>query len=116
MSDKLTRKAIKCLDLERHVVFKEHKGIIRKRIDKVSHKALGYYTFAYSEKLGQYHKIDISLKAQEIIEVKLHELIHAWQAENGFWDYGHGKDFKSLAMLLSLETGIEYEDIITPHY
>ena len=116
MNNKIIKKAIKCLDLKRHIVFKEHKRIIRKQIDKVAYNALGYYTFDYQEKWGQYHVIDYSTKAHNPIEVIVHELIHAWQAENGFWDYGHGKDFKSLAVILALETGLDYEDILKPDY
>lgn len=114
--NKTIKKAIKCLDIKRHIVFKEHKGLIRKQINKVSHKCLGYYTFDYSDKFGQHHKIDYSNKALDSIEVILHELIHAWQAENGFWDYGHGKDFKALAVRLSVETGVDYDDIMAPNY
>lgn len=116
MNNKIIKKAIKCLDLKRHIIFKEHKRIIRKQINKVSYKCLGYYSFDYSDKLGQYHLIDYSIKAEEPLEVIIHELIHAWQAENGFWDYGHGKDFKALALILSAETGLEYEDILNPNY
>jgi len=115
-NSKLVKKALKVLDLKRRIVYKEHKRIIRKQVDKVAHTALGYYTFAYTEKFGQHHVIDYSIKAHDPIKVILHELIHAWQAENGFWDYGHGKEFKSLAKLLSLETGVEYDGIMAPSY
>lgn len=86
-------------------------GYIRRTIDGETVRAVGYYDLAYSEKLGQYHSITISPKAENPRAILAHELIHAWQAENGFWKYGHAKGFKAWCIVLALELNLDYEDI-----
>lgn len=86
-------------------------GYIRRTIDGETVHAVGYHDLAYSEKLGQYHSITISPKAENPLAITAHELIHAWQAETGCWKYGHGKDFKTWCMVLALELDLDYGDI-----
>lgn len=116
MNKSLIKHVVELLKLTKPVVYVSHNRIIRKQISNKSFRVIGYYTLAYSEEIGQHHRIDYSKKVCDINDVIIHELIHAWQAENLQWQYGHGSDFESIANGLAKVLDYDVEDIISPAY
>jgi hypothetical protein len=73
----------------------------------------GYYDTAWDDNAGQYHHITVTAMHGAAVHLTLHELIHAWQAENLQWKYGHGADFKTMCVILGAELGIDWKTIYT---
>jgi SprT-like family len=75
---------------------------------KIKNASAYYWEMKRNGKLV-YHLIHISLEGDTIRDTEtliVHELIHAWQAENGYTDT-HGQSFKSMARRLESQFGIK---------
>lgn len=74
---------------------------------KIKHNAEGLYWGLYRRGKLISHRIDILFgpeTSRDTDTLILHELIHAWQEENGFKDI-HGASFRSMAWTLVKLTG-----------
>lgn len=94
---KISRKAARLLGLK-----KPYKIIYR---ESLKSDACADYSGMYIGKKLIYHRIRINVSALQMEGARnldtlfVHELIHAWQEENGIKDV-HGKEFKRQARIL----------------